>query len=44
LTADSHGELDKSLAKLLELEEIPESAIPGGLGKGVGKIACEHFT
>jgi phosphoribosylaminoimidazole carboxylase len=33
LTADSHGELDKSLAKLLELEEIPESEIPGGLGK-----------
>ena len=33
LTADSHGELDISLAKLLELEEIPESVIPGGLGK-----------
>jgi len=33
LTADSHGELDKSLSKLLELEDIPESVIPGGLGK-----------
>jgi len=32
LTADSHGELDNSLAKLLDLEEIPESVIPGGLG------------
>ena len=44
LTADSHGELDKSLAKLLELEEIPESAIPGGLGKSplVGIIMGSH--
>ena len=33
LTADSHGELDQSLTKLLALEEIPESVIPGGLGK-----------
>lgn len=32
LTADSHGELDKSLSELLDLEEIPTSAIPGGLG------------
>lgn len=32
LTADSHGELDKSLAELLPLEEISESVIPGGLG------------
>ena len=33
VTADSHGELDHSLAKLLALEDIPESVIPGGLGK-----------
>lgn len=32
LTADSHGELDISLSKLLELEAIPVSVIPGGLG------------
>ncbi len=33
ITADSHGELDQSLSKLLTLEEIPESVIPCGLGK-----------
>lgn len=44
LTADSHGELDKSLAKLLDLEEIPTSVIPGGLGKCplVGIIMGSH--
>eukprot|EP00560_Eucampia_antarctica_P000427 CAMPEP_0197832958 /NCGR_PEP_ID=MMETSP1437-20131217/17095_1 /TAXON_ID=49252 ORGANISM="Eucampia antarctica, Strain CCMP1452" /NCGR_SAMPLE_ID=MMETSP1437 /ASSEMBLY_ACC=CAM_ASM_001096 /LENGTH=576 /DNA_ID=CAMNT_0043436645 /DNA_START=150 /DNA_END=1880 /DNA_ORIENTATION=+ len=29
LTADSNGEIDKSLSELLLLEDIPESAIPG---------------
>lgn len=33
LTADSHGELDKPLQKLLQLEDIPESVVPGGFGK-----------
>uniref|UniRef100_A0A7S3Q7C4 phosphoribosylaminoimidazole carboxylase n=1 Tax=Chaetoceros debilis TaxID=122233 RepID=A0A7S3Q7C4_9STRA len=33
LTADSHGELDQALVKLLELEDISPSVIPGGLGK-----------
>ena len=34
LTADSHGELDKTLSQLLKLEDIPESVIPsGGLGQ-----------
>jgi len=44
LTADSHGELDKSLGQLLELEDIPESVIPGGLGKSplVGIVMGSH--
>jgi len=33
LTADSHGELDEILSKVLKLEDIPSSVIPGGLGK-----------
>lgn len=32
LTADSPGELDGPLSKLLEMERINESVIPGGLG------------
>lgn len=32
VTADSHGELDQTLSKLLALEDISESVIPGGLG------------
>lgn len=31
LTANSHGELDQTLSKLLTLEEISEDVIPGGL-------------
>jgi len=29
LTADSHGELDENLSKLMVLENIPQTAIPG---------------
>jgi phosphoribosylaminoimidazole carboxylase len=32
LTADSHGELDQMLSKIMALEDIPESVVPGGLG------------
>lgn len=35
ITADSHGELDQSLIKLLELENIPLDAIPGGFGNPI---------
>jgi phosphoribosylaminoimidazole carboxylase len=33
ITADSHGELDIALEKLLDLEGISESVVPGGLHK-----------
>ena len=45
ITADSHGELDIPLGKILALEEIPENVLPGGgLSKSplVGVIMGSH--